>query len=39
MQMSPNDFLFGIFEKVGGHQIGNIKLGRVNWAHSFGDVG
>ena len=39
MQVSPNDFLFGIFEKVDGRHIGNIKLGGVNWTHSYGDVG
>jgi RimJ/RimL family protein N-acetyltransferase len=39
MQVSPNDLLFGIFEKVNGRHIGNIKLGGINWTHSYGDVG
>ena len=36
---SSNDVLFGIFEKVQETHIGNIKLGGINWIHSFGDVG
>jgi|688.fasta_scaffold222573_2 ribosomal-protein-alanine N-acetyltransferase len=39
IQESPSDFLFGIFEKVNGRHIGNIKLGGINWTHSYGDVG
>jgi spore coat polysaccharide biosynthesis protein SpsF (cytidylyltransferase family)/RimJ/RimL family protein N-acetyltransferase len=39
MSESPDDFLFGIFLRENGRQIGNIKIGGLNRRHNFADTG
>ncbi len=39
MSESSENILFGIFLKEKKEHIGNIKIGKINYVHKFGDVG
>jgi len=36
---SPVDVLLGLFDTLTDLHIGNIKIGEINWKHSFGEIG
>ena len=36
---SPTDFLFGVFDAPSHVHVGNIKIGEINWRHSFAEIG
>ena len=39
MNTSPVDILFGLFDTLTDLHIGNIKIGEINWKHSFAEIG
>jgi len=39
MNVSPVDYMVGIFLKADGRHIGNVKIGKVDRQHGFADVG
>lgn len=39
VKSDPDSLMWAICDRISGEHVGNVKLGPVNWAHRFGDIG